>query len=1178
MDQDEDSPEDAPNSDDQEDDDEGEDDDEEEEDVYSECALSSEKRCRSFKDGRTLREDLEDVSSMNGSVSAHLQQRFKFDHDLVFQWTEKLLIENRLGRMLESTDKLCPYHRYSLGTKWQPPKQCSHPAHGTVRRGQKSSKAGRRLPLETIMKLNTLSQYSYKIGAQVCPTHREWINDELKNFEAIEPQHDQTDLETTIDDPLETTVSDPTDEPYEPPVYIVDEPEETVEENTRLSDILHVSPLKWRVSKPLDDVHDSGIRYFKRKREEFIAAAEKHFDSYFAPGQPQDKIAKVLYNKDDPSIPDDLEPLVENYMNSDSFGKLVVLSLVNHEIHTKAEIMEIFGCSKNKVDQARSLRAKQLGVFRPEERRFTRNRLNTNMCEHFIEFIFSSGLLQDVAYGTTTITFDSGDTQSVPQAVLQCKYSHLIEYYKKFCAENNVNHLSESSLWKILKAIKPSRRKSLAGLDDITAEGMNGFEFLSEVIKKYHLEKDWAHKLERAKRYLKISYQGHCDANSGIKSHNTSFALSLPGEEPALVVSDDVCAECCNVVEVMLKFLDLAQQTPDEDLKYDVQRSVANIMEYMKHQIRDSQQKLAKELGCRSVNYAISSWLRDYSQKILPMSYREGQRKYFGKKGMSLQVDVFISRPYNDLEKMVYLTLIHRSEQTKLDTMNIADHVLAKFVQDYPNVEMLYGKSDNAGAYHGNQILENLFKLCKKHHVSLVRYDYNEPCRGKDQCDRESAACKKVINSFVNAGNDLLTATDVFDALHYGSGIQNAQASVIEIDVSSSTLLGPKIPSINSFHSAKFSVDSMKLFRYFNVGSGKYVKYSNESKFVSSYNVIRDFSRTSLDRGKRKKSKKCGSSYYFFCPDSNCTSVFETEDEFDAHVLRGIHTRAKETTVMDQVRSSFVKKMKVSSSEHFLHPTTKVITLNENLNEASARVPHVSDFRTQGWAIPKRSNFRYAPDQKKFLYDLFMDGETSGKKKSAEEVELLIRKRFSSDKYVTVQQIKSLFHRFTKELRNGTLQDPCINTEPENEDEEEEEDEHEAESASDKQLIIDFVEAVDDVMSAVSQWEPGDWTVVRYGRQWFPGIVMEANEVGMEPEEGFVVVNCMERKSYGLNQFKWPTNPDIEKYSARDLLCGINEVTPARATNGDSEIIWMALDTHDFEDANSFLKRALREG
>ena len=64
-------------------------------------------------------------------------------------------------------------------------------------------------------------------------------------------------------------------------------------------------------------------------------------------------------------------------------------------------------------------------------------------------------------------------------------------------------------------------------------------------------------------------------------------------------------------------------------------------------------------------------------------------------------------------------------------------------------------------------IFEGLFKVCKHAGFQLMRKDYNEPCRGKDKCHRESAAAKSIINSFVDASNDLMTAEDVYKVLHY---------------------------------------------------------------------------------------------------------------------------------------------------------------------------------------------------------------------------------------------------------------------------------------------------------------------------------------------------------------------------------------------------------------------------
>ena len=63
------------------------------------------------------------------------------------------------------------------------------------------------------------------------------------------------------------------------------------------------------------------------------------------------------------------------------------------------------------------------------------------------------------------------------------------------------------------------------------------------------------------------------------------------------------------------------------------------------------------------------------------------------------------------------------------------------------------------------------------------------PAGGGDQCDRESAAAKSIINSFVDAGNNLMTAEDVYKALHYGNSMQDIKVCVLQIDGDNTSLI-----------------------------------------------------------------------------------------------------------------------------------------------------------------------------------------------------------------------------------------------------------------------------------------------------------------------------------------------------------------------------------------------------
>ena len=127
--------------------------------------------------------------------------------------------------------------------------------------------------------------------------------------------------------------------------------------------------------------------------------------------------------------------------------------------------------------------------------------------------------------------------------------------------------------------------------------------------------------------------------------------------------------------------------------------------------------------------------------KVLPIKFREGKKEYFGKKGMSLHIDVFFTKQNGNIRKWVYYSSVYRCDQGIAGTLSLASTVLDK-LKDRPNIRDIYAKSDNTSSYHGNFVLEALHKLCLSKNINLKRYDYNEPTHKKDQCDRESAGAK----------------------------------------------------------------------------------------------------------------------------------------------------------------------------------------------------------------------------------------------------------------------------------------------------------------------------------------------------------------------------------------------------------------------------------------------------
>ena len=72
--------------------------------------------------------------------------------------------------------------------------------------------------------------------------------------------------------------------------------------------------------------------------------------------------------------------------------------------------------------------------------------------------------------------------------------------------------------------------------------------------------------------------------------------------------------------------------------------------------------------------------------------------------------------------------------------------------------------------------------MLKENGFSLIKHDFNEPQKGKRQCDRESAVVQHFRIVYINAGDNIQTVEDIKNSLLHMNGVKNAKVSVVEID------------------------------------------------------------------------------------------------------------------------------------------------------------------------------------------------------------------------------------------------------------------------------------------------------------------------------------------------------------------------------------------------------------
>ena len=139
----------------------------------------------------------------------------------------------------------------------------------------------------------------------------------------------------------------PTDSNYHPEEIILssDVTENAQASGSSLSDILDASPIQYQIKqKKVEELSENTKQLLKGKFIRFKQQLEKKFAEAIAPGQSDELIQTVLLNdqlssdSDGDDMLEDLKVSTSIYAESDSLGKSIIISLVDHQKHTKDDI------------------------------------------------------------------------------------------------------------------------------------------------------------------------------------------------------------------------------------------------------------------------------------------------------------------------------------------------------------------------------------------------------------------------------------------------------------------------------------------------------------------------------------------------------------------------------------------------------------------------------------------------------------------------------------------------------------------------------------------------------------------------------------------------------------------------------------------------------------------------
>ena len=221
-----------------------------------------------------------------------------------------------------------------------------------------------------------------------------------------------------------------------------------------------------------------------------------------------------------------MEALAECYQAASSWeSRRQILSIMADKVRFSTLLRYIPGLTKYRFTEAKR-HCLAYGRGAPVQSvRAARTDVATAQIVHFIAFITSSHIIQDLPFGERSITLSNKETIKIPNVIRMMIPEMVVKQYLAYCEESSFKPLSRSTLLRILAVCPASVRKSLQGLDYVSSAGAQAFEDLADIVerlgevgKSMGWTKDMQSRLQAGKRYLKSDYQ---------VGHSTSLPLHL---------------------------------------------------------------------------------------------------------------------------------------------------------------------------------------------------------------------------------------------------------------------------------------------------------------------------------------------------------------------------------------------------------------------------------------------------------------------------------------------------------------------------------------------------------------------------------------------------------------------------------------------------------------------------
>ena len=502
--------------------------------------------------------------------------------------------------------------------------------------------------------------------------------------------------------------------------------------------------------------------------------------------------------------------------------------------------------------------------------------------------------------------------------------------------------------------------------------------------------------------------QVHVSDSSTVADHFKAFALSDPKDNDYSVICNhqhnDKCDRCYEItstidgIEITLQEQWRAkhiEEAAKEETEFRIRSSREHINAWKSHLIRYVNQDQARVDLLENLDRRSVFLVQDWAMKYLPTKYRESQRDWFAKRGISWHITVTTRRGEDeDFEIMTFVHILESCNQDYCAVIAIMADVIKQIKKAMPQLTTVFYRQDNASCYHNGPTIVSAKDLCRAEGVCIKRFDYSDPKGGKGSCDRKAATIKSHMRLHLNAGNDITTGDEMMKAIKSSGGVLGVAVKLSELAAGrQSELSALKLAGISLLFNFRYEEDGLRSWKAYKIGPGELIPWSeliNPSSVdlpsltpthVSSedqilFSAIKSKRKTSQSNNNENMESNPSNlpepeNDLFSCPEERCVKVYQRYPDLQYHLDCGKHNRMPEQeTLLDKAVLNYAAKI-----EQRVEPLP-------NLKPA-----HTSGLKTglsMGWALKITSpRKRLSQRQKDYLSARFKLGESTGKKENA---------------------------------------------------------------------------------------------------------------------------------------------------------------------------------------------------